>query len=151
MYSHFCPSAPPDKPGRTCTNSRSLSVMTTHCTSLLSPAIRRQSHTPVLLRTICRGLCKDLKGEEVVKGPGQMGGQHQSQAWKRRHMAQGAEGRSVCWLPVWNRLVPLTAHFTLHRQLRVLGVTLWTKVSPQRQLRTAASVQVPARHSSSPT
>lgn len=41
------------------------------------------SGSPVLFKVICRTLCKDLKGEEVVKGPGQVGGQHQSQAWKR--------------------------------------------------------------------
>lgn len=47
--------------------------------------------SPVLLRTICRTLWKHLKGEEVVKGPGQVRGQHQSQACKRQHMA-GSRG-----------------------------------------------------------
>lgn len=45
--------------------------------------------------------------------------------------------------------VPLTTHFTLHRKLRVLGMTLRTKVSPQRQVWTAAAVQVTRRHTAS--
>lgn len=43
MYSHVCLSVPPDKPGRTCKNSSSLSVMMADSLSLLYPNIRRQS------------------------------------------------------------------------------------------------------------
>lgn len=40
----------------------------------------------------------------------------------------------------------LTTHFTLHGELCVLGMALWTKVPSQRQTWTATALQVTRRH-----
>lgn len=155
-YSHFCPSASPDKPGRTCSNSRSWSVKTPDSRSLLDtrrPSVLFKGPKPPGGSLTCPfqdPLQGSLERPEGGRGgertwPG--GGPTPESSLQKRPHGTGSRRTRRLWAPLWSQLLPLTAHFTLHGQLRVLGVTLWTEVPPQGQVWTAAaSVQVPARH-----
>lgn len=83
----------------------------------------------------------------MVKGPGEVGGQHQCQACAQETSCSSlrAAGLGSCFTTEVAG-VTLTAHFTLHGQLGVLSMALGTKVSSQRQVRAAAAVQVTRRH-----
>lgn len=68
-----------------------------------------------------------------------------STSHRKHNFAASWEQRGSCFTTEV-AVVTLTTHFTLHRKLCVLGMTLWTKVSSQRQVWTAAAVQVTRRH-----